>query len=274
MRELGYVEGGNLVIEWRFAGGEIARLPALAAELVKLKVDVIVAGATPPIGAAQQATTTIPIVMAAANDPVGSGFVASLGRPGGNITGLSMLSADLSPKLVDLLLSIAPKVPRVAILVNPRNSSNAAILENLQAAIRRATAISLPVDAAPAQEIENAFSRMSQQNAAAVVVAPDTLFVEQRQQIADLATRYRLPSMFSFREHVEAGGLISYGDHLADSYRRAATYVDRIFKGAKPGDLPVELSTKLELFINRGTARTLGLTIPADLLALADEVIE
>jgi putative tryptophan/tyrosine transport system substrate-binding protein len=274
MRDLGYVEGDNLVLEWRFAGGEVGRLPDLAAELVKLKVDIIVAGGTPVISAAQKATTAIPIVMAANNDPVGSGFVESLGRPGGNITGLSNLSTDLSPKLVEFLLSIAPKVSRVAILVNPKNSSNAAILENLQAAMQRFGATSLPVEAATAEEIENAFARMSQQNAGAVIVAPDTVFVEQRLQIAKQANKHRMPSMYSFREHVEAGGLISYGEHLADSYRRAATYVDRILRGTKPADLPVELSTKLELFINRRTAKTLGLTIPAGLLALSDEVIE
>jgi putative tryptophan/tyrosine transport system substrate-binding protein len=274
MRDLGYIEGKNLLIEWRFAGGEVGRLAALAAELVNLKVDIIVAGGTPVISAAQKATATIPIVMPTSNDPVGSGFVATLGRPGGNTTGLSNLSPDLSPKVMEMLLSVAPKVSRVGILVNPRNSSNAAIAINLQVAMQRVGPIGLPVEASTADGIESGFSRMREQNADAVVVAPDTVFVEQRQRIADLTIKYRLPSMFSFREHVEAGGLMSYGQHLADSYRRAATYVDRIFKGAKPSELPIEQSTKLELLINLKTAKALGLTVPPTLLATADEVIE
>ena len=268
MRDLGYIEGRNLLIEWRFAGGEAGRLAALAAQLVNLKADIIVAGGTPVINAAQKATATIPIVMATSNDPVGSGFVASLGRPGGNTTGLSNLSPDLSAKVVEMLLSVSPKVSRIAILVNPRNSSNAAIAVNLQVAMQGGGPVGLPVEASTAEGIESAFHRMREQKADAVVVAPDTVFVEQRQRIADLANNYRLPSMYSFREHVEAGGLISYGQHLSDSYRRAATYVDRIFKGAKPSELPIEQSTKLELIINLKTAKALGLEVPPTLLAL------
>ena len=274
MRELGYIEGKNLLIEWRFASGETGRLAALAAQLVNLNVDIIVAGGAPVISAAQKATAIIPIVMATSNDPVGSGFVASLGRPGGNTTGLSNLSPDLSPKVVETLLSVAPKVSRVAILVNPGNSSNAVIAVNLQIAMQGVGLTGLPVEASTAEGIEGAFSRMRGENVDAVIVAPDTVFVEQRQRIADLAIKYRLPSMFSFREHVEAGGLMSYGQHLADSYRRAAIYVDRIFKGAKPSELPIELSTKLELLISLKTAKTLGLDVPSTLLARADEVIE
>jgi putative ABC transport system substrate-binding protein len=274
MREFGYIEGKNLAIEWRFAGGEAARLPELATELVKLSVDVIVASGSPVINAAQKATATIPIVMPTSNDPVGSGFVASLGRPGGNITGLSNLSPDLSPKAVELLLSVAPKASRVAILVNPRNSSNAAIAINLQVALQGVGRVGLPGEASTAEGIDGAFARMSEQNADAVVVAPDAMYVEQRQRIADLGIKYRLPSLFSFREHVEAGGLMSYGQHLADSYRRSATYVDKIFKGAKPGELPIEQSTKLELVVNLKSARVLGVTVPPVLLATADEVIE
>jgi putative tryptophan/tyrosine transport system substrate-binding protein len=274
MRELGYTEGKNLSIEWRFANGEVRRLADLAADLVKLKVDVIVAGATPVISAAQKATATIPIVMASSNDPIGSGFVESLGRPGHNITGLSILSTDLSPKMVEMLLNVTPKVSRVAILVNPDNSSNAAIAINLQVAMQGSSAIGLPMEASTAEGIESAFSRMRSQDVGAVVVAADTLFVEQRQRIAELAIKYRLPSMFWFREHVQAGGLMSYGQNLADSYRRAATFVVRIFKGAKASELPVEQSTKLELLINLKTAKALGLDMPPTLLALADEVIE
>jgi ABC-type uncharacterized transport system substrate-binding protein len=274
LREFGYLEGRNLTLEWRFAGGQAGRLSELAAGLVKLKVDVIVAAATPVISAAQKATATIPIVMAASNDPVGSGFVDSLGRPGHNITGLSILSTDLSPKIVEALLIVAPQIHRVAILVNPRNSSNAAIAVNLQVAMQAKSAVGLAMEAATADDIENAFARMKRQDAEAVIVAADTFFVEQRQQIAELAIRYGLPSVFSFREHVQAGGLMSYGQHLADGYRRAATYVDRILKGAKPAELPVEQSTKLELLVNLRTAKALGLEIPPILLARADEVIE
>jgi putative tryptophan/tyrosine transport system substrate-binding protein len=274
MRELGYIEGKNLSIEWRFAGGEARRLPELAAELVNLPVDVIVASGTPVINAAQKATTTIPIVMPTSNDPVGSGLVASLGRPGGNTTGLSNLSADLSSKAVELLLKIAPTAARVGLLVNPRNSSNAAIAINLQVAMQAVGRIGLPAEAPKAEDIDGAFYRIKQQNADAVVVAPDAMYVEQRQLIADLATRHRLPSLFSFREHVEAGGLISYGQQLADSYRRSASYVDKILKGAKPGELPIEQFTKLELVINLKSAKALGLTVPQLLLATADEVIE
>src|SRR5215813_2626528 len=268
MRELGYIERRNLTIEWRFAGGEVGRLAELAAEVVQRKVDVIVAGETPVISAAQKATATIPIVMAASNDPVGSGFVESLGRPGHNITGVSILSTDLSGKLVEMLQSRAPTATRVAILLNPRNSSNAAI------AMQGARVTGQPVEAATAEGIEQAFARMQRQDASAVVIAADSFFVEQRERIAQLALKHRLPSIFSFREHVQAGGLISYGQHRADSYRRAATYVDRIFNGAKPSELPVELSTRLELIVNLKTAKALGLTVPDTVLARADEVIE
>jgi putative ABC transport system substrate-binding protein len=274
MRELGYIEGENLVIEWRFADGSAERLPGLAEDLVKRRVDIIVAAATPAISAAQKASATIPIVMGTVNDPVGSGFVESLARPGGNITGLSNLSTDISPKLLELLLGIAPKTSLVAILVNPTNASHRSILKSLQAATERIGAHSLPVEAASAEEIKEAFAIMNQRNAGAAVVAADPLFFQQRQQIADLAIEHRMASAFAFREHVEAGGLMSYGQNLAHNYWRAAAFVDKIFKGSKPGDLPVEQSTKLELFINRRTADALGLSIPAHLLVLAKEVIE
>ena len=211
MRELGYIERRNLTIEWRFAGGEVGRLAELAAEVVQRKVDVIVAGETPVISAAQKATATIPIVMAASNDPVGSGFVESLGRPGHNITGVSILSTDLSVKLVEMLQNVAPTATRVAILLNPRNSSNAAIAINLQVAMQGARVTGQPVEAATAEGIEQAFARMQREDASAVVIAADSFFVEQRERIAQLALKHRLPSIFSFREHVQAGGLISYG---------------------------------------------------------------
>jgi len=274
MRELGYVEGENLVIEWRFADGKAERLPSLATELVELKVDVLVVSGTPATSAAQRATSSIPIVMGTTSDPVGSGFVQSLARPGGNITGLSNLTTDLSPKLLDMLRSVAPKLSRVAILVNPTNQSHAAAAERIETTAQRVDLKTVLVEAVTAQEIESGFAKMSREHAGAVIVVGDPVFIQQGNQIAELAIKYRMPSVTSYRENVDAGGLISYGQHVADNFRRAAAYVDKIFKGAKPAGLPVEQSTKLELVINRKTAKALGLTIPPELLALATEVIE
>jgi putative ABC transport system substrate-binding protein len=274
MRDLGYVEGENLSIAWRFAGGDIARLPKLAAELVALKVDIMVGGATPVISAAQKATSTIPIVMAPTNDPVGSGFVKSLGRPGGNITGLSNLSTDLTPKIIEFVRSIVPGALRIAILSNPENASSAPILHNLRAAMQPFGMTGMVVEVTSAQDIGAAFGKIGPDAAQALVVAPDTLFVEQRRQIGELALKNRLPSICEFREHAEAGALLSYGQNLADGYRRMATFVDKIFKGGTPAELPIEQSTKLELVINLKTAKALDLTIPPSVLARADEVIE
>ena len=274
MRELGYVEGKNLVIEWRSADGKSERLPALAAELVQLKVDIIMAGGTPAISAAQKVTTTIPIVMGTVGDPVGSGFVASLARPGGNITGVSSLTSELSPKQLEMLRSMVPKLSRVAVLVNPANSFHATVLENVQAAAHRTGVTILALEARTPQEIGNTFAVMSQKKTRAVIVVRDSLFNQQVREIAALAVKYRMPSIHGVREYVEAGGLMSYGQNPADNYQRAATYVDKILKGAKPGDLPVEQPTKFELFINRKTAKALGLTIPQSLLISADKVIE
>jgi putative ABC transport system substrate-binding protein len=273
MRELGYVEGKNLVIEWRFADGKVERLPDLAAELVRLKVDVIVVAGS-ATRAAQKATTTIPIVMGSAGDPVGAGFVASLARPGGNITGLSILSVDLGPKHLEMLRSMVPRLSSVAVLGNPSNSSHAMTLKSIQAPAQKAGVKILRADATTPSEIADAFSMILKEHAGAVIVVPDGLFQQQRHQIAELATKYRVPSISSFREYVESGLLISYGQNLADSYRRAATYVDKILKGAKAGDLPIEQPTKFELVINLRTAKTLGLTIPQALLLRADEVIQ
>jgi putative ABC transport system substrate-binding protein len=242
--------------------------------LVRLKVDVIVSGASQAISALQKATTTIPIVMANAGDPVGTGFVASLARPGGNITGLTHLLSDTSPKHLEFLLSMVPKLPRVAVLVNPVNPSNVTALKSVQSAAQRVGVKVLPVEARTAQEIENAFPMMIQGNASAVIVMSDPIFIQQHRQIAELAAKNQLPSVSSNREYVEAGGLMSYGPNLAEQFRRAATYVDKIFKGAKPGDLPVEQSTTFELLINRKTAKALGLTVPSELLLRADRVIE
>jgi putative ABC transport system substrate-binding protein len=274
MRERGYVEGKNLVIEWRYADGKFERLPELAAELVQLKVDVIVTAGTAATSAAQKATTTVPIVMGTTNDAVISGFVKSLALPGGNITGISNLTVDLSAKDLEILLSVEPKLSRVAVLVNPGNSAHAPIVKTVQAAALKPGVKILPLEARTAQEIENGFSTVAQQNAGAVLVALDAFLVQQGRQIAELAVKYRMPSVFAVREHVEVGGLMSYGPNLSDNYRRAATYVDKIFKGAKPGNLPIEQPTKFELIINLKTAKALGLTIPQSLLLRADEVIQ
>jgi putative ABC transport system substrate-binding protein len=274
MRELGYVEGRNLAIEWRSAEGKAERLPALAAELVRLNVDVIVTAGTAATIAAQKATATVPIVIAASNDPVGSGLVKSLSRPGANITGLSNLGIDISPKNLEIMQSLVPKLSQVAVLVNPANSAHAAILKSTQAAASKLNIKILPAEARTVQEIERAFSVIARERAGAVIVVIDPFFIQQGRQIADLAAKHRLPSMSGSREYAEAGGLVGYGQNLADNYRRAAAYVDKIFKGARPGDLPVEQPTTLELFINRKTAKAIGLAIPQELLLRADRVIE
>jgi putative ABC transport system substrate-binding protein len=239
-----------------------------------LKVDVIVAVASAAISAAQKATTTIPIVMATTGDPVGSGFVKSLARPGGNITGLSNMGSDISGKLVDLLLFTVPKLSRVAVLVSPTSTNYRTISESVQSGARKAGVKTLVVEASTPREIENAFSMMARENADAVIVGPASLFDLQKRQIAELALKYRMPSMFGNRANVEAGGLMSYGRRLTDNYRRAATYVDKIFKGAKPDDLPVEQPMSFEFVVNLKTAKALGLTIPQSVRLRADEVIQ
>lgn len=274
MRELGYVEGKDLVIEWRFGDGRAERLPELAAELARLKMDVIVSGSSQGIGALQKATSSIPIVMATSGDPIGSGFVKSLARPGGNITGLSNLFGDASPKQLELLRSMAPKLSRVAVLINPANPSFVTIVKNVQAAAQKVDVSVLPAEARTAQEIDDAFPAMVRGNAGAVIVGADTLFIQQTRRIAELAVKHRLASVSSFREYALAGGLISYGPNLAEQFRRAAAYVDKIFKGAKPADLPVEQSATFELLVNGTTAKALGLRIPQSMRVRADKVIE
>ena len=274
MRELGYVEGRNCVLERRFADGKYERLPGLAAELVRLKVDVIVAGATPSVQAAHQATTKIPIVLVAVPDPVGEGFVRSLSRPGGTITGLSTIVTEVSIKHLELLRAAIPKLSRVAVLINPLNPSDSLILEQIHGAAYITGVKVLPVEASTASQIEAGFGAMTRARTGALIVAADEFFDVQRNQIATLAVKNRLPTIFSNRELTEAGGLMSYGQDLAEHYRRAATYVDKILKGAKPSDLPVEQPTLLELVINRKTAKALGLAIPKELLLRADKVIE
>ena len=274
MRELGYVEGKNFVIEWRFADNDVKRMPGLAAELVQLKVDVIVTASNDGALALQKATATIPIVIINAGDPVARGLVKSLARPGGNITGVSTLNVDLGPKRLEMLHGMAPKVSRVAALVNPSNQGMIQALESLHAAGLKLGLKILPVEAQTPQEIDHAFARMREQKAGALIVILNPLFQQQKNQIAELAIKHRLPSMTADRVYPEAGCLMSYGSNLADSIRRTAVYVDKIFKGAKPADMPVEQPTRFELIINGKTAKALGLKIPNTLLVTAEKVIE
>jgi putative ABC transport system substrate-binding protein len=274
LRELGYVEGKNIVVEWRFADGKYDRLPGLAAELVQRKADVIVAWAPPSIQAAKQATSTIPIVMTGAGDPVGSGFVASLSRPGGNITGTSNIAVELSVKYLELLQAVVPRLTRVAVLLNPANPSYGAVLRNVQASAKTAGVKLIPRDARTEIDIDTAFGAATNENASALIVAPDGFFVSRADQIVQLADKHRLPTIYTTREYATVGGLMTYGQNLAEHFRLAAVYVAKILKGAKPGDLPVEQPTKLELVLNIRTARRLGLNVSRDFLARVDEVIE
>jgi ABC-type uncharacterized transport system substrate-binding protein len=274
LRELGYVEGKNIVIEYRWADGKYERLPGLAAEIVQMKVDVIVAAGAPTIQAARQATTTIPIVMLRIGDPVGLGLVASLSRPGRNVTGLSNMNPEVMGKYLELLRAAVPKLSRVTVLANPGNPTHPDFLKRIQATGKTHRVTISPAQASTAREIETAFGAIKQERAEALVVLPDSFFYAQARGIAELAAQHRLPTMFFAREPVESGALMSYGHSTAENYYRAATYVDKILKGAKPGDLPVEQPTKFELVINLKTAKSIGLTIPQDLLFRADKVIE
>jgi putative ABC transport system substrate-binding protein len=274
LRELGYVEGQNIALELRSAEGSADRFPPLAAELVALKVDVIVAGATLAVLPAKQATGTIPIVFPVHTDPVGAGLVASLARPGGNVTGLSFSSEDLTGKRMELLKETIPEVSRMAVLWN---SPNAAAFVQLKAAevAARALAVSLQVvEVQGAEDLERAFRVATQGPSGALLVVDDPTTFLLRKRIVGLAAKSRLPAMYGPREFAIDGGLMSYGANLEDMFRRAATYVGKILKGAKPADLPVEQPTKFELVINLKTAKALGLTIPPSLLGRADEVIE
>jgi len=274
LRELGWVEGQNISVESRWAENNYDRLPALAADLVRLKVDVIVTGGVPAIRAAQQATRTIPIVMGLVEDPVASGLVASLGRPGGNITGLSMMAPDLVGKQMELLKGVVPKVSRMALLWNPANPGN--ILQSREAeSAARALEVQLQaLDVRSPEEIAGAFAAMARERAGALVVLQDATLTNQARKIAEFAAEGRLPAMYARREHPDVGGLMSYGPSIPEMFRRAATFVDKILKGAKPADLPVEQPTKFELVINLKTAKALGLTIPQSILTRADEIIQ
>ena len=274
MRELGYVEGQNVIIDWRTSGGRYDVLPSLAADLVQAKVEVLVATSPPCIQAAKQATSTIPIVMVGVGDVVALGFAKSWARPGGNLTGVSNVTTDLPFKQVELLRVALPRLARLGALVNPSHPDYPNIGKNLRSASEKAQLALTLLPARAPSEIEQAFAAGSQANADAVIVQPEASFILHSQHIAELAIKHRLPSMYAFREHVTAGGLMSYGVDSAEQHRRAASYVDKILKGAKPAELPIEQPLKFELVINLRTAKALGLTIPQELLLRADEVIE
>ena len=275
LKDLGWVEGQNIVIEWRFGGGQAELLPDLASELVRLRVDLIVTPSTPTIFAAKNATKTIPIVMVSGGDPVGMGIVSSLARPGGNITGLTAtVGPEIAGKQLALLKETVPKVSRMAVLWNPTTPGNAPALREAEIAAR-AMGIELQLlEARKLNDLDSAFVAMSTKRAGALLVLGDVMFTTYRMRLALLAMKSHLPALYSTKEFVDEGGLMSYGANVSDNFRRAAAYVDKILKGAKPGDLPIERSATFELFINLNTAKALGLTIPPSLLSRADQVIE
>jgi putative tryptophan/tyrosine transport system substrate-binding protein len=275
LQQTGYVEGENVAIEYRWAENQTDRLPALAADLVRRRVAVIATAAPPPAFAAKAATTTIPIVFNVGSDPVKLGLVASLARPGGNLTGISILSVELSAKRLELLREVVPRAIRVAVLVNPANPSiTETTLGELEPA-SRAMGLQIQVlKASTSREINEAFATFLHERPDALFVALDAFFNSRRVQLVNLASRYTMPATFVFREFVEAGGLMSYGPDIVDAYRQMGIYVGRILRGAKPVDLPVVQASKYELVINAEAARMLGLTVPPTLLSTADEVIE
>jgi putative ABC transport system substrate-binding protein len=273
LRDLGYVEGKNIVIEFRWAE-KVEQLPEMAAELVRMKVDIIFAGSSTYVEPARQATKTIPIVFATHADPVGIGHVASLARPGGNITGLSMLLTDLVAKELEILTQVVPEARRIAVLWNPTTPSHALAVKAVEAAGQR---LGLQLVMTPAQTVDDfdrAFALMTRERVGAFLAVASPLFFTSRVPLAEGARKYRLPGMFGSRENVEAGGLVSYGADLLDLHRRATTYIDKILKGAKPDQLPVEQASKFEMVINLKTAKAIGLTVPPSMLLRADTVIE
>jgi putative ABC transport system substrate-binding protein len=274
MSELGYVVGKNLIVEWRYADGDYPRLTNFANELVGMNLPVIVTYGTAAVRALQTATTTTPIVVAAAVDLVGAGIVESLARPGHNITGLSVIDVDISAKQLELLKAFSPRLSRVAVLLNPGNSANPLVARHVETAASTVGVAVVAVHAATPQTIDAAFTETVRQEADAVLIAADAFFSGQGPLIAASAARHRLATISLYRDHVLAGCLISYGQNIAEFHHRAATYADKILKGATPQELPVEQSSKFEMLINRRTAAALGLVIPQELLVSADEVIE
>ena len=274
LRELGYVEGKNILIEQRYAEGQLNHMNELAAELVRLKVDVIVTIGPAATRPAKEATTAIPIVMGVDDDPVGNGFVASLARPGGNITGLASLAPEIGGKQLELLKEIVPRLSRVAVLGTSTQPGNAQSLREAEVAAQ-ALAVKLQyLDVLSPKDIEPVFRTASNGRAEAVLVVRASVFFSHRKQIVDLAAKRQLPAMYYTTEYVEEGGLMTYGVSITDLFRRAATYVDKILKGAKPAELPIEQPTKFELVVNLKTAKRIGLTIPPNVLARADKVIK
>jgi len=274
LRDLGWVEGKNVRIEYRYAEGRADRLPGLAAELVRLKFDAIVAANPTAALAAQKATSTIPVVVVAAGDPVALGLADSLARPGRNVTGLSTMTFELSGKRLELLKEIIPKLSRVAVLWNPQNPASTLNWKEIQLPARQLGIQLHSMEVRSLDDFDKAFEAATKARAGALTILPDSVITANLKQLADLAVKGRLPSIYHFSEFAEIGGLVTYGTDRADLYRRAASFVDKIFKGAKPGDLPIDQPTKFELVINLKTAKALGITIPQSVLLQADRVIE
>jgi putative tryptophan/tyrosine transport system substrate-binding protein len=273
LRDLGYREGKNIVFDFRYAEGKPERLPGLATEIVALKPDVVVTGATPGTRAAKEATATIPIVMIGVSDPIGAGFVASLAHPGGNITGVANLGLDMAAKPLELLHTVVPKATRIAVLL-PDNPSIPAILRGIQEAARGLGLTLLPITVSTPDEIEGAFASMSKEKAEALIVVADTVTMLNRKRIAELAAGAKLPAIYQYLAQVEAGGLFSYGPNPRNLHKIVASYIDKILKGANPADLPVQQPTEFELVVNMKTAKALGITFPPEILLRADKVVE
>jgi len=274
LRDLGYVEGRNILIEYRWAEGNYQRYPDLVADLVNLKVDLILTTGTPGALAAKRATQTIPIVMAVAGDAVGAGLVSSLARPGGNVTGLTAINPDLEGKRLGMLREVFPKLTTLAVLLNPANPYTAVSWEQTKVSAKALGIKLQPLELRDPEEFKDAFAKLARQRPDGITMVSDRFLLAHRTQIVDFVAKTRLPAMYPYGDFVVAGGLMSYSPSYEDLFRRAATYVDKILKGAKPADLPVEQPTKFELVINLKAAKTLGLTVPASVLARADQVIE
>ncbi|MEP6657053.1 MAG: ABC transporter substrate-binding protein [Betaproteobacteria bacterium] len=274
LRDLGYVEGQNVVIEYRWAEGNYERLPRLVAELIALEVEVIVTAGTPAALAVKRASTTVPLVMVAVGDPVGTGLVASLALPGGNVTGLTSIAPDLEGKRLELLNAIVPRLSHIAVLWNPDNAFHVTAEKEVHAAAEALRMKVHSVRVRTTEDLDQGFDAIAGQRPGALIMLADRIFLHNRARIVGFTERNHLPAVYAYREMVEAGGLMSFGPNYADMHRRAATYVDRILKGTKPRDLPVELPTKFEFVINLRTAKALGLTIPAGVLLRADEVLQ